>query len=115
MNFAFIKSHLMVIATENINFIVPAFGYLEHKANFIKQINSIVQAIPVRNNRTVCTKLFTLSRTDWHAKLVIIYPFYRTRQKPYKNYTLFLYPVPHDFSYDYSSHMIVKQKEFFQR
>ena len=75
MNFAFIKSHLMVIAIENINFIVPAFVYLEHKANFIKQINSIVQAIPVRNNRTVCTKLFTLSRTDWHAKLVIIYPF----------------------------------------
>ena len=32
----------MVIAIENINFVVPAFVYLEHKANFIKQINSIV-------------------------------------------------------------------------
>ena len=45
MNFALFKSHLMAIAIENVNFIVIAVVYLEHKANFIKQINSIVQAI----------------------------------------------------------------------
>ena len=41
MNFALLKSHLMVIAIENISFIVPAFVYLEHKANFIKQLNQL--------------------------------------------------------------------------
>ena len=41
MNFALFKSHLMVIAIENISFIDPPFVYLEHKANFIKQLNQL--------------------------------------------------------------------------
>ena len=44
MNFALFESNLMVIAIENINFIVPAFVYLEHKVNFIKQLNQLNRA-----------------------------------------------------------------------
>ena len=41
MNFALFKSYLMVITIENISFIDPPFVYLEHKANFIKQLNQL--------------------------------------------------------------------------
>lgn len=87
MNFALFKSHLMTIAIESINFTL--LSYTWSTKQIIKQINLIVQTIyPVYNNRAANTKSFTLSRRDWHAKLVIIYPFYRKRQKPYKNHTL---------------------------